>query len=132
MVKLDRISTRVATMACPQTEEPVFHLVRQNVDDIVLVSDDDMLEAARWLWFELGIAADEAGRLIEELRDHATHERFVYHHAWRVGDVLMWDEIATMHRGAGDSALEHRPSTGPGSAWGRRSTRRRRRPILAW
>ena len=21
---------------------------------------------------------------------------------WRVGDVLMWDECATMHRGAGD------------------------------
>ena len=55
-----------------------------------------------------GIAADEAGRLIEELRDHATHERFVYHHAWRVGDVLMWDEIATMHRGAGDARPEER------------------------
>jgi threonine dehydratase len=61
LVKLDRIYTRVATMACPQTEEPIFHLVRQNVDDIVLVSDDDMLEAARWLWFELGIAADLSG-----------------------------------------------------------------------
>jgi len=55
-----------------------------------------------------GIAADEAGRLIEELRDHATHERLVYYHAWRVGDVVMWDEIATMHRGAGDARPEER------------------------
>jgi len=55
-----------------------------------------------------GIAADEARRLIEELRDHATHERFVYYHAWRVGDVVMWDEIATMHRGAGDARPEER------------------------
>ncbi len=31
LVKLDRIATRVATMACPQTEEPVFQIVRQNV-----------------------------------------------------------------------------------------------------
>src|SRR6266705_3970141 len=44
------------------------------------------------------IAADEAVRLIEELRDHSTQERFVYYHAWRLGDVVMWDEIATMHR----------------------------------
>lgn len=55
-----------------------------------------------------GIAADEAGRLIEELRDHATHERFVYYHARRVGDVVMWDEIATMHRAAGDARPEER------------------------
>ena len=55
-----------------------------------------------------GMAADEATRLIEELRDHATQDRFVYYHAWRVGDVLMWDEIATMHRGAGDARPEER------------------------
>lgn len=55
-----------------------------------------------------GMAHDEATRLIEELRDHATQDRFVYYHAWRVGDVVMWDEIATMHRGAGDSRPEER------------------------
>jgi taurine dioxygenase len=55
-----------------------------------------------------GMARDEAIRLIEELRDHATQDRFVYYHAWRVGDVVMWDEIATMHRGAGDSRPEER------------------------
>jgi alpha-ketoglutarate-dependent taurine dioxygenase len=45
---------------------------------------------------------DEAWPLIEELAAHSTQERFVYYHAWQVGDVLMWDEAATMHRGAGD------------------------------
>ena len=55
-----------------------------------------------------GMAQDEATRLIEDLRDHATQDRFVYYHAWRVGDVLMWDEIATMHRGAGDARPEER------------------------
>ena len=43
-----------------------------------------------------------------ELAEHATQERFVYYHRWRVGDVLMWDERATMHRGAGDSRPEER------------------------
>ena len=45
---------------------------------------------------------DEAWRLIEELAEHSTQDHFVYYHSWRVGDVLMWDEQATMHRGAGD------------------------------
>ena len=55
-----------------------------------------------------GMSTEEGVRLVEELRDHATQERFVYYHAWRVGDVLMWDEIATMHRGAADARPEER------------------------
>jgi taurine dioxygenase len=55
-----------------------------------------------------GMERDEAGGLIEELAHHATQERFVYYHSWRVGDVLMWDERATMHRGAGDYRPEER------------------------
>src|SRR5205823_5398752 len=49
-----------------------------------------------------GMKREEAWPLIEELAAHATQERFVYYHRWRVGDVLIWDERATMHRGAGD------------------------------
>ncbi|MGH7046054.1 MAG: TauD/TfdA dioxygenase family protein [Stellaceae bacterium] len=45
---------------------------------------------------------DAAWQLIEELAAHATQERFTYYHSWRVGDLLIWDERATMHRGAGD------------------------------
>jgi taurine dioxygenase len=55
-----------------------------------------------------GMAKDEAWQLIEELTAHATQEQFVYYHSWRVGDVLMWDECATMHRGAGDYRPEER------------------------
>jgi len=55
-----------------------------------------------------GMAQEDAWPLIEELAEHATQERFVYYHRWRVGDVLMWDERATMHRGAGDSRPEER------------------------
>ena len=55
-----------------------------------------------------GMAKDAAWELIEELAAHATQERFVYYHSWRVGDLLMWDERRTMHRGAGDYAPEER------------------------
>ncbi len=56
----------------------------------------------------VGMKREEAWPLIEELADHATQERFVYYHRWRVGDVLIWDERATMHRGAGDYRPDER------------------------
>jgi taurine dioxygenase len=56
----------------------------------------------------VGMDDGEAIPLIEELRDHATQDRFVYYHSWRVGDVVIWDEIATQHRGAGDARPEER------------------------
>lgn len=55
-----------------------------------------------------GMTQEEAWPLIDELTAIATDDRFVYYHHWRVGDVLMWDERATMHRGAGDSKPEER------------------------
>ena len=61
LVRLDKVTSRVATMSCGQTDQKIFETVRDHVDEIVLVSDDAMLEAARWLWFELGIAADLSG-----------------------------------------------------------------------
>ncbi len=56
----------------------------------------------------VGMSREEAWALIEELAAHSTQERFVYYHRWRVGDVLMWDERATMHRSAGDYAPQER------------------------
>ncbi len=55
-----------------------------------------------------GMTREESWPLIEELADHATQDRFTYYHQWRVGDLVMWDERATMHRGAGDSRPEER------------------------
>jgi alpha-ketoglutarate-dependent 2,4-dichlorophenoxyacetate dioxygenase len=39
------------------------------------------------------------GRLmLRELMEHATQPEFVYRHTWRVGDLVIWDNRATMHR----------------------------------
>ena len=46
-----------------------------------------------------GVGAAEASALIEALLAHATRREFVYAHRWRVGDLLMWDNRCTMHRG---------------------------------
>lgn len=36
---------------------------------------------------------------IDALEAYATQEQFVYRHAWRKGDVLMWDNGNLLHRG---------------------------------
>jgi len=42
----------------------------------------------------------EQGRgLIEELIAFATQPQFVYQHHWTVGDLVIWDNRCTMHRG---------------------------------
>jgi alpha-ketoglutarate-dependent 2,4-dichlorophenoxyacetate dioxygenase len=37
--------------------------------------------------------------LLVDLNAHATQTRFVYSHTWRVGDLVIWDNRWTMHRG---------------------------------
>jgi taurine dioxygenase len=76
---------RPAVVAHPVTGEPILFVNPMHTHGFV-----GMEKAAAW-------------PLIEELAEHATQGRFVYYHRWRVGDLLMWDERATMHRGAGDS-----------------------------
>ncbi len=52
---------KVATMACRQTDQRIYDIVREKVDDIVLITDEAMEAAARRLWFETGLAADLSG-----------------------------------------------------------------------
>jgi alpha-ketoglutarate-dependent 2,4-dichlorophenoxyacetate dioxygenase len=40
----------------------------------------------------------EGRLLLRDLVEHATQPRFVYRHVWRVGDLVIWDNRATMHR----------------------------------
>lgn len=58
VVPLQRIATRVATMAARMTAPINLAIAMQHVAEIVLVEDDAMLEAARHLWLTYGIAAD--------------------------------------------------------------------------
>jgi alpha-ketoglutarate-dependent 2,4-dichlorophenoxyacetate dioxygenase len=40
----------------------------------------------------------EGRLLLRELIEHATQPEFVYRHVWREGDLVIWDNRATMHR----------------------------------
>jgi threonine dehydratase len=61
VVTLPEVTSRVATMSCRRTDERIFEIARRNIAEVVLVTDEAMLQASRWLWFEFGIAADLSG-----------------------------------------------------------------------
>ena len=46
-----------------------------------------------------GMTLAEGKLLISDLLEHATQREFVYRHTWAVGDVVMWDNRCTLHRG---------------------------------
>jgi alpha-ketoglutarate-dependent 2,4-dichlorophenoxyacetate dioxygenase len=37
--------------------------------------------------------------LLRDLTEHATQREFVHRHTWRVGDLVIWDNRCTLHRG---------------------------------
>lgn len=41
----------------------------------------------------------EGRLLLGDLLEHATQRQFVYRHHWQVGDLVMWDNRCTIHRG---------------------------------
>jgi alpha-ketoglutarate-dependent 2,4-dichlorophenoxyacetate dioxygenase len=46
-----------------------------------------------------GMTLAEGRMLLMDLLEHATQRQFVYQHHWQVGDLVMWDNTATVHRG---------------------------------
>ena len=47
----------------------------------------------------VGMARAEGRALLAELIEFATQPQFTFRHTWRPGDLVMWDNFSTMHRG---------------------------------
>ena len=45
-----------------------------------------------------GCTLEESEALLNELWTHCTQPRFCYEHRWSAGDVVVWDNRATLHR----------------------------------
>jgi threonine dehydratase len=61
LVELASLDTAAVTLA-PRRSEPVnFAIIRGGVERVVLVDDAEMHAAARWLWHEIGVAAELSG-----------------------------------------------------------------------
>jgi len=50
----------------------------------------------------------EGRLLLRDLIEHATQPQFVYRHRWTVGDLVIWDNRATMHRARPFEDMTHR------------------------
>jgi alpha-ketoglutarate-dependent taurine dioxygenase len=46
-----------------------------------------------------GMTADDSERLLQELVDFACRPPRVYHHTWKPGEAVVWDNRCLMHRG---------------------------------
>ena len=47
----------------------------------------------------VGWPLPEGRLLLRDLIEHSTRREFVYRHQWREGDLVIWDNRCTMHRG---------------------------------
>lgn len=55
------------------------------------------------------LSPEESDRVLALLFEHQTREKYKYTHRWSVGDVLMWDNIGTIHNAVPDyESHEHR------------------------
>lgn len=47
----------------------------------------------------VGVEPAEGRALLAELMEFATQPQFTFGHSWKPGDLVMWDNFSTMHRG---------------------------------
>jgi alpha-ketoglutarate-dependent 2,4-dichlorophenoxyacetate dioxygenase len=56
----------------------------------------------------VGMSTAQSRLLLSDLLEHATQRERVYTHKWQVGDLVMWDNRATVHRGRSFDLSERR------------------------
>ena len=96
----DNLDETTRTVASPLTEAQkgsvdwVRHkLVRTHPD-----TGRKALYAVSGSSFEIeGLPREEGVALLDELKSHALQDRYVISYAYDVGDVVLWDDLATLH-----------------------------------
>ena len=53
-----------------------------------------------------GMPEAESARLLDFLFKHQAREKFFYAHTWTEGDVLMWDNVGTVHNAVADYSAD--------------------------
>ena len=66
-------------MSHPRTGEPILYI--------------NLNQTARLQELESG----ESAKLLQQLFDHLYRPRNIYEHRWRMGDLVVWDNLATQH-----------------------------------
>ncbi len=87
----DRLAEFEKFMMWPDTE---WKAVWRNT-----VTGEEAVYIASHAFAVSGMGAAEGVRFIDNLIDRITLPEHIYAHHWRPGDVLVWDERASLHRG---------------------------------
>ncbi len=45
----------------------------------------------------VGLSERESDALLDRLHEHTIQAKYQYHHSWRVGDILLWDNRSLIH-----------------------------------
>jgi taurine dioxygenase len=94
---LDRDSRTVASVLTPEQERKLAW-VRHPIVRRHPVTGRKALYAVSGSSFGIeGMPSDEALDFLDELRDHATQEKYRYRLKYGVGDLVMWDNASLLH-----------------------------------
>jgi len=81
-----------------EDERAMFKPVRQRLVRKHPVTGRKSLFLSSHIGTIVGWQIPEARDLVRDLTEHATQRQFVYAHAWKEYDLVMWDNRQTMHR----------------------------------
>lgn len=95
----DGFNSDVATTLPPVPQRLVDHYPDSGRTSLYLASHASHV---------IGWPVERGASLIEELIAFATQDRFVYTHNWAVGDLVVWDNRCTMHRGRPYDPMQRR------------------------
>jgi alpha-ketoglutarate-dependent 2,4-dichlorophenoxyacetate dioxygenase len=84
--------------ALSEAEQAMFAPVRHRLVRVHPVTGRKSLFLSAHGGAIVGWPVPEARAFLRDLIEHATQRRFVYSHAWRRNDLVIWDNRTTMHR----------------------------------
>ncbi len=90
---------KVGFAAMSEAERAEFKPVRQRLVRTHPVTGRKSLFLSSHAGQIEGWSIPDSRMFLHELTEHATQPQFVYAHQWTVGDLVVWDNRATMHRG---------------------------------
>jgi taurine dioxygenase len=106
--KTGKVSVRSATemAAMPEATHPLVRTHPETGRKSLYLNPNRMEQVA-------GLERAESDLLLDELIAHAIQPKYQYRHAWRQGDIVIWDNRSTMHKAnadypAGERRLMHR------------------------
>ena len=76
------------------TDPAIFPLVRTNKDS----GKKALYMLPNRFEYFVGMTPEASRELFDELLEHILKPAYVYHHQWKVGDMLIWDNRSALHR----------------------------------